>query len=140
MKLVKVLILVLIASCLVFSVAMAEKGGSIDKGKTIFNNPKAFGGKKACNECHPNGKGLEKAATKTRFRIFGKAISGLEEAVNFCIVNANKGKAIPQDSPAMMDIVAYIESLGEAEAPGYDTSGYGSPGYGAPGYGGAPGY
>jgi cytochrome c553 len=140
MKSLMFMLLAIIAVCLVFSVAMAEKGGSVEKGKILFDSPSAFGGKKACGECHPNGKGLEKAGSKTRFRIYGKALGSLEEAVNFCIENASKGRAIPQDSEAMQDIVAYIKSLGEPEAPGYDTSGYGSPGYGSPGYGGAPGY
>ena len=35
----------------------------------------------------------------------------LKEAVNFCIVNANKGKAIDPKSGQTKDIVAYIKSL-----------------------------
>jgi cytochrome c len=140
MKLLKMAILMLIALSLAFSVAVAEKSGSVDRGKAIFEEPTAFGGNKACSECHPNGSGLEKAASKNRFSMFDKTQGSLEEVVNYCIIKASKGESVPQDSQEMKDVVAYIKSLGEAEAPGYGTSGYGSPGYGSPGYGGAPGY
>jgi len=86
------------------------------------------GGKKACNECHPSGRGLENAG-KTKFNIFGKSAVNLEGAVNICIVNENKGKAIAVDSQEMKDIVAYIRSLGKAAAPGYGAPGYGAPAY-----------
>jgi len=36
---------------------------------------------------------------------------GLENAVNYCIVNANKGKAIDPKSEDMANIIAYIKSL-----------------------------
>jgi thiosulfate dehydrogenase len=54
----------------------------------------------------------------------GKRQDSLEEAVNFCIVNASRGKAIDEDSREMKDIVAYIKSLGKEEAPGYGAPGY----------------
>jgi thiosulfate dehydrogenase len=79
-------------------------------------------------------KGVEKAGEKNKFRIMGKRQDSLEEAVNFCIVNASKGKAIDEDSQEMKDIVAYIKSLGKEKAPGYGAPGYGAPGYGEPGY------
>jgi len=41
----------------------------------------------------------------------GKKQKSLEEAVNFCIENALKGKAINPKSEQMKDIVAYIKSL-----------------------------
>jgi hypothetical protein len=36
---------------------------------------------------------------------------GLEEAVNYCIVNANKGKAIDPKSENMANIIAYLNTL-----------------------------
>ena len=42
----------------------------------------------------------------------GKKQNSLEDAVNFCIENANKGKAIDPKSEQMKDMVAYIKSLG----------------------------
>jgi len=87
----------------------------IEKGKALFNDPKFAGGTsgKSCNTCHPNGKGLENAGTKKKFGIMGQKQNSLEEAVNFCIVNANKGKAIDVKSEDMKNIVAYIKSLGK---------------------------
>lgn len=87
--------------------------GNVEKGKALFNDPKFGGGTtgKSCNSCHPDGKGLEKAGKKKEFSIMGQKQKGLEEAVNFCIVNAMKGKAIDPKSEDMANIVAYIKSL-----------------------------
>lgn len=119
MKALKIVILSLVALGLLFSGAFAAKHLPEERGKALFNDPKFAGGTKACNECHPGGKGLEKAADKKEFKIMGKTQKSLEEAVNFCIENANKGKAIDAKSDQMKDIVAYIKSLAKkpAEAP-----------------------
>jgi cytochrome c len=109
MRPVKIALLSVIALGLIFSFAYAA--GDAEKGKALFNDPKFAGGVKPCNSCHPNGKGLEKAAIKKEFHIMGKTVKSLEEAVNTCIVNANKGKAIDVQSGPMKDIVAYIISL-----------------------------
>ena len=111
MKIVKVVLLSMIAVGLIFSFAFAA--GNIEKGKALFNDPKFAGGTagKSCNSCHLDGKGLEKAAEKKEFGIMGKKQMSLEEAVNFCIVNANKGKVIDTKSDQMKDMVAYIKSL-----------------------------
>ena len=47
----------------------------------------------------------------------GKTQKNIEEAVNFCIINANKGKAIDVKSEQMKDMVAYIKSLKGKAAP-----------------------
>jgi cytochrome c553 len=101
MKGLKITMLSMISVNLIFSLAMAA--GDMEKGKTLFNDPK-FGGGTAgvsCNSCHPDGKGLEKAADK----------KDLEKFVNACIQNALKGKGIDIKSAEMADIVAYIKSL-----------------------------
>lgn len=41
----------------------------------------------------------------------GKAQKSLEDVVNFCIENANKGKAIDPSSELMNDMISYIKSL-----------------------------
>jgi hypothetical protein len=140
----------IVALILTFSVAFAMSHKAAERGKTLFENPNFAGGKKACNSCHPKGKGLLKAGSKTKFSIMGKKQNSLEEAINFCIVHANKGTAIAEDSKEMQEMVSFIKSLGPKGAPGYGTPGYGkpAPGYGkhTPGYGkpapgyGAPGY
>jgi cytochrome c553 len=101
MKGLKITMLSMISVNLIFSLAMAA--GDMEKGKALFNDPK-FGGGTAgvsCNSCHPDGKGLEKAADK----------KDLEKFVNACIKNALKGKGIDTKSAEMADIVAYIKSL-----------------------------
>ncbi len=118
MRILKIIFLSIVVLGLIFSVAFAAKHLPEERGKALFENPKFAGGVKSCNECHPGGRGLEKAADKKEFNIMGKTQKSLEEAVNFCIVHANKGKAIAVDSPDMKDMVAYIKSLkGKAPAP-----------------------
>lgn len=111
MKVLRLAVLFLVISGLTFSAAYAVKHLPEERGKTLFNDAKAFGGKKACGECHPNGKGLENSGDKKEFKIMGKTQKSLEEAVNFCIENASKGKPIDTKSDKMKDMVAYIKSL-----------------------------
>lgn len=118
MKTLKILMISLMICIMIFSVSFAMKHLPEERGKALFDDPYFAGGVKPCNSCHPNGRGLGKAAQKKEFHIMGKTQKSLEEAVNFCIVNANKGKAIDKGSEEMKDIVAYIKSLG-GKAPGY---------------------
>jgi len=87
--------------------------GEVTAGEALFRD-KAFGGStndKSCNTCHPNGRGLEKSGEKKEFNIMGMKQNSLEEAVNICIENPLKGKAIDSTSKDMVDIVGYIKSL-----------------------------
>ena len=113
MKLFKVALLSLIVVGLVFSFAFAA--GDITKGKALFNDPKLGGGTtgKSCNSCHPDGKGLENAGMKKEFNLGGKKQISLKEAINTCIENALKGKALDKKSQEMKDLAAYIKSLGK---------------------------
>ncbi|MDH5203763.1 MAG: hypothetical protein OEZ31_10775 [Nitrospirota bacterium] len=122
MNVVKLAVLFMIILGLTFSVAFATKHLPEERGKTLFNDPKFADGTvgKSCNSCHPDGKGLEKSADKKEFNIMGKKQKSLEEAINFCIVNANKGKALDPKSEQMKDMVAYIKSLKE-KAPAEKT-------------------
>lgn len=101
MKGLKMAMLSMISFNLIFSLAIAA--GELEKGKALFNDPKFSGGTAgvSCNSCHPDGKGLEKAADK----------KDLEKFVNGCIKNALKGKGIDPKSAEMADMVAYIKSL-----------------------------
>ena len=45
--------------------------------------------------------------------------SSLEQAINVCIVNANKGNALDVNSTEMQELSSYIKSLGVQKAPGY---------------------
>jgi cytochrome c len=121
MKCVRIALLSLIIMGLVFSLAFAA--GNAEKGKAMFGDPKAFGGQKACSSCHPDGKGLEKAGAKKEWSTPAGKTKTLEEAINICIVNANKGKALDVKSEQMADMVAFIKSLGKKmekkATPGY---------------------
>ncbi|HET98096.1 MAG TPA: hypothetical protein ENN98_05310 [Desulfurivibrio alkaliphilus] len=116
----------IIGLILALTATAAWAGGHLpaERGKKLFREQNAFGGEMSCNACHPDGRNLEQAGGKTRFRIMGQNLNTLEEAINLCIVNANKGKAIAVDSTEMKDLVAYIKSL-TPKAPA-------APGYGAP--------
>ena len=111
MRFIKITLLSLIALGLIFSYAFAAVDTA--KGKALFNDVKFAGGTagKSCNSCHPEGKGLEKAADKKQFNLGGKMQKNLEEAINVCIVMADKGKAIDVKSDQMKELVAYIKSL-----------------------------
>lgn len=111
MKALRIAVVSLAMLVLVFSAAFAAS--DVERGKKLFNDATAFGGRKACSACHPNGRGLERAGSKKRFGIMGGTQDSLEEAVNLCIVNASRGKAIAEDSEEMKNIVAYIKSLGK---------------------------
>ncbi|MCL5061651.1 MAG: hypothetical protein M1443_00380 [Nitrospirae bacterium] len=113
MKVLRITLLTMLTLGLVFSFAYAKMHLPEERGKTLFNDTKFGGGTagKSCNSCHPGGKGLEKAGEKKEFNIMGKKQKSLEEAVNFCIEMAIKGKAIDPKSDQMKDIVAYIKSL-----------------------------
>jgi mono/diheme cytochrome c family protein len=117
MRLLKIILLSVIAVAFVFSSAFAT--GNVEKGKALFNDAKAFGapGEKSCSSCHPSGKGLEKAGDKGRKEWKNPAGTWLtlEDASNVCIMMANKGKAIDPRSEEMKDLVAYIKSLGKKE-------------------------
>lgn len=141
MKRTSIMAMAAIIAGLAVPALLSAQASSVERGQALFENPRAFGGQKSCSACHPGGRGLEKAGGKSRFNIMGKVQNSLPEAVNFCIVNANRGKAIPVDSVEMGEITAYIKSLaGKPATPGYGkpAPGYGkpAPGYGAP----APGY
>ena len=111
MRFIKITLLSLIAPGLIFSYAFAAVDTA--KGKALFNDVKFAGGTagKSCNSCHPDGKGLEKAADKKQFNLGGKMQKNLEEAINVCILMADKGKAIDVKSDQMKELVAYIKSL-----------------------------
>ncbi len=79
---------------------------SLEKGKALFNDPKLGTTGKSCNDCHPGGKGAEKAAAK----------NDIERIVNGCITHSIKGKALDVTSVEMQSLVLYIKSLSKSPA------------------------
>ncbi len=111
MKNVKIVLLAVLALSLVASLGFAA--GDAEKGKVLFNDPKLGGGisGKSCNTCHPGGKGLEGVGEKTGWQTPGGKSKTLEGAVNTCITQALRGKAVDLKSQDMADIVAYIKTI-----------------------------
>ena len=60
-------VIVPVALILTFSVAFAMSHKVAERGKALFENPNFAGGKKACNSCHPRGKGSQRPAQKPNF-------------------------------------------------------------------------
>jgi cytochrome c peroxidase len=104
MKAFKILMLAVLALAVGVGLAFAmQHEASVEKGKALFNDPKLGTTGKSCNDCHPDGKGLDKAGAK----------SDLEKIINGCITKSIKGKALEQKSAEMQSMVLYIRSFGE---------------------------
>jgi len=122
MKILKIIVLAMFVIGFITSLDFAGYAGSmmdegsVERGKALFDDPMAFGGSTSCSSCHPDGKGLEKSGMegKTEWTNPVGTYKSLEEAINVCITQANKGKAIGVNSQEMKDLVAYIKSLGTA--------------------------
>jgi hypothetical protein len=100
----KTLTIVLISILSVgLSISFAFAAGDVGKGNILFNDTQLGGGTagRSCNSCHPDGKGLEKAAD----------LKDIPKVINSCIKNALKGKAIDLKSAEMADLIAYIKSI-----------------------------
>ena len=109
MRVVKSVVVLFFVAVVAVTLVYAD----VEKGKKLFNDP-TFArstNSKSCNSCHPDGRGVEKAATKTSFTLMGEKKGSLEDTVNSCIKMALKGKPIRKDSQQMKDIVEYIKSL-----------------------------
>jgi len=104
MKSIKIALLIVVVvlggAVLVFA---KQSGASIDKGKALFNDPALGTSGTSCNSCHPDGKGLENAGTK----------SNIAKTINACISKALKGKPLKVKSDKMQSLVLYIKSTGE---------------------------
>ncbi len=76
---------------------------SREKGKLLFNDPKLGTTGKSCNDCHPGGKGAERASAKSDQEI--------ARIVNVCITHSIRGAALEPDSEMMQSLVLYIKSF-----------------------------
>lgn len=104
MKKSRIVLLIVLAALFITGIAAAAQNeASVDKGKALFNDPKLGTTGKSCNTCHPDGKGMDKAAAKT----------GIENIINTCITKPLKGKALDAKSVEMQSLVLYIKGLGD---------------------------
>ncbi len=100
---IKVIVLVLLTLLMAGTMAFGVvQEASVAQGKALFNDPKLGSTGKTCNDCHPGGKEIEKAAGK----------KNLEAIVNGCITQGLQGKALDANSVQMQSLVQYINSLG----------------------------
>jgi len=83
--------------------ALAADQGSAERGKELFNSPQLGTNQKSCATCHPNGSGLEEAASFEAKQ--------LVKIVNQCIQKALEGKPLPAESADMASIVRYLKTL-----------------------------
>lgn len=82
----------------------AHHEASVEKGKALFNDAKLGTTGQSCNDCHKDGKGVEKAGS----------MKDLESTINKCITQGIKGKALDTTSVEMQSMVKYIKSLKKA--------------------------
>lgn len=103
MKGIVAMIAILFVLCGMTVVFALQEESTAQKGRELFINA-AFGKSgKTCNDCHPGGKGLEKAGER----------KGLEGFINNCIRNGLKERAYPTLSREMQSLVLYIRSIGK---------------------------
>jgi cytochrome c peroxidase len=101
MKRCTIVLLIVLAAGVGVSMVMAAESASVEKGKALFNDPKLGTTGKSCNTCHPDGKNIQKAGTR----------SDLDRIVNACITNSIKGKALDPQSIEMQSLILFIKSL-----------------------------
>ncbi len=103
-------------------------------GPEVADPAKRFAGNNlACSNCH-----LEAGTKKFGLPIFGLynlfpqysarrgAEINIEDRVNSCMVRSLNGRELPNDSPEMQAIVAYIKFLSTGMAPGQKPQGLGA--------------
>jgi cytochrome c len=106
MKVLKGLVLVVVV---LFAVTAVFAGGSVEKGKALFNDPSLGTNGKTCNYCHPDGAQIN--GQRSSYTIMGTKLDSIEDAVNFCIKMALKGKPLSKGSQKMKDLVEYLKTL-----------------------------
>ena len=99
-------LMVLALLCLTLP-AVAFEGPSQEIGKALFNSTTLGSNHKSCQQCHPNGKGLQEIGAYNDGQ--------LREMINFCIRDALKGKMLDPDSQEISSLLLYVRSLAPAE-------------------------
>ncbi len=108
MLMMKRLIFTVITFLIAVSFGLSYAGNAM-KGFEIFKDTKLGTNGKSCYSCHYKGSGID--GRKTGFTIMGKKQATIEEAANFCIQMALKGKPLKTDSDKMKDLVSYLKTL-----------------------------
>jgi thiosulfate dehydrogenase len=83
----------------------------IEEGYKSFHDAKALGGTIgiSCDMCHPDATNTH-PETYPKFQTQTKKVALLRDMINWCIENPLKGKPLPENSPALRAVEAYILS------------------------------
>jgi len=93
-------ILLLCTSCLT---ASAIEAPSLSLGKSIFESTQLGTSGRSCDNCHPQGKGLDKVADFNDLE--------LKDIINACIRDAQKGQTISPESQEMNALLGYVRTF-----------------------------
>ncbi len=99
----KKIVFAMTAALLLYGTAALAEQPSVALGMQLFNNPGLGASQNAisCTTCHPDGKGMEKAASN----------ANLTEMINQCIAGPLKGEPLSAESVAMQSLELYLNSL-----------------------------
>jgi cytochrome c len=86
------------------SLAMAAEAPTIEQGRELFNSVNLGTNGKRCASCHPDGRGLGKAA--------GYEDARLGRIINQCISASLKVWELAPDSGELKSLIMYVHSFG----------------------------
>ncbi len=88
------------------SLTVAVEGPTLELGKTLFESNELGTAERSCNNCHPDGKGLDKTGQSDDATI--------KERINRCIRNAQGGEVLDAGSQEMEALLNYVRFLSES--------------------------
>lgn len=86
--------------------ASAIEAPSLSLGKSIFDSTQLGTSGRSCDNCHPQGKGLDKIADFNDLEI--------KDIINACIRDAQKGQMISLESQEMNALLSYVRTFEKA--------------------------
>jgi hypothetical protein len=81
----------------------------VDEGNRIFHDAKALGSTVgiSCDMCHPNAANTH-PETYPKYQVQLQRVALLRDMINWCLENPVKAEALPDDSPKLRALEAYI--------------------------------
>lgn len=88
---------------------MASTQKVVDQGNAIFHSSKLLGGSigVSCDMCHPNAANTH-PETYPKYQVQLGRVAMLRDMINWCIENPVRGRPLPDDSPKLKALEAYI--------------------------------
>ena len=90
------------------TLAAAGEAPSVERGRALFTGTTLGTNGKSCATCHPDGKGVGKAA--------GMDEGELARVLNGCIMKPLKGKPLDAGSTEMKSLMMYVKSVGSDQS------------------------